>query len=144
MTRTLVILFLVCYGAYLITTRQPDFFDGERVPATITLVKSKDGLPQPFAVYHTGYQEYKVNALYPLLDYREGDKVEVIYEASMPSKGTVYHWWGYWFRWQELIPGLVIFVVLFQVAKALTNNPTPEALLEQIEYKEEPKRKYIE
>jgi hypothetical protein len=35
-------------------------------------------------------------------------------------------------------------VVLFQVAKALTNNPTPEALLEQIEYKEEPKRKYIE
>jgi hypothetical protein len=108
------------------------------------MVKSKDDLAQPFAVYHTGYQEYKVNALYPLLDYREGDKVEVIYEASMPSKGTVYYWWGYWFRWQELIPGLVIFVVLFQVAKALTNNPTPEALLEQIEYKEEPKRKYIE
>jgi hypothetical protein len=108
------------------------------------LVPSKDGPPQPFAVYHTGYEEFRVNALYLLRNFREGDKVEVIYEASMPSKGTVYHWWGYWFRWQELMPGLVIFLVLFQVARALTNNPTPESLLEQMEYKEEPKRKYIE
>jgi hypothetical protein len=129
---------------YLITTRQPDCFDGERVPATIEFIQKGDAPPQPFAVYHTGYAEYKISAMYVLRNYRPGEQVEVIFEASAPSRGVVYHWWGYWFRWQEIIPGLIIFLLLFQVAKALTNNPTPEALLEQMEYKEEPKRKYIE
>ncbi|MFN4974644.1 MAG: DUF3592 domain-containing protein [Bacteroidota bacterium] len=144
MTRILIILFLVCYGCYLITTRQPDFFDGERVPAKIVFEKVENGREQPFAYYHTGYEEHRVNALYLLRNYQPGEKVEVIYEAAAPKQGTVYHWWGYWLRWQELLPGLIIFLVLFQVARALTNNPTPEAVLEQMEYKEEPKRKYIE
>jgi len=62
----------------------------------------------------------------------------------MPAKGAVYHWWGYWITWQELIGGVVLIILLFQLAKAITQNPTPEALLEQMEYKEERKKKYIE
>jgi hypothetical protein len=62
----------------------------------------------------------------------------------MPAKGAVYHWWGYWITWQELIGGVVLIILLFQLAKAITQNPTPEALLEQMEYKEERKKKYID
>jgi len=109
------------------------------VPATIVIDTNAQGRAEPFAIYHTGYEELRVSALYLLHRYHAGEKVEVIYEASNPSKGAVYHWWGYWMRWQELLPGIIIFLLLFWVASALTNNPTPEALMEQMEYKEESK-----
>jgi len=82
--------------------------------------------------------------LYLFRNYQAGDKVTVIYEASQPAKGAVYSWWGYWITWQELIGGILLIILLFQLAKAITQNPTPEALLEQMEFKEAPKKKYIE
>jgi len=56
----------------------------------------------------------------------------------------VYAAWGYWIRWQELLGSIVALLVLFRVAVAITSNPTPEAVIEQMEYKEEKKKRYIE
>lgn len=114
------------------------------VPATIVYKTNKKGTSIPFAVYHTGYASYTVNALYLFRTYRPGDRVTVIYEAATPSTGAVYHWWGYWITWQELLGGMLIIFLLFQLARAVTSNPTPEALLEQMEYVEPIKKKYIE
>jgi hypothetical protein len=77
-------------------------------------------------------------------NFQEGERVEVMYEKEDPSKAAVYAAWGYWFRWQELLGSIAALIVLFQVAVAITSNPTPEAVIEQMEYKEEKKKRYIE
>jgi hypothetical protein len=118
--------------------------DGEFAPAIIQWKTNEKGKKVPFAVYHTGYKEYAIDALYLFREYQSGDRVTVIYEAATPSKGAVYHWWGYWITWQELLGGMLIIFLLFQLARAVTSNPTPEALLEQMEYTAPIKKKYID
>jgi hypothetical protein len=68
----------------------------------------------------------------------------VIYETGTPEKAAVYGIWGYWIRWGELLASMVLAVALYLVAIAVTGNPTPEALIDQLEVKEEKKRKYLE
>jgi len=62
----------------------------------------------------------------------------------MPEKGAVYTFWGYWITWGELIMSVVLCFVLFQIAVSVTNNPSPESLIEQMEFKEEKKKKYLD
>ena len=85
---------------------------------------------------------YQVGANYFLRNYQEGERVEVIYELSNPKKGVIYAFWGYWLTLGELIASIVMWFVLFQIAVGITKNPTPEALLEQIDYKPKKKTKY--
>jgi hypothetical protein len=54
----------------------------------------------------------------------------------------VYNFWGYWITWGELLTSIGLFIALFQVAVAVTKNPTAESLKEQLEYKEEKKKRY--
>ena len=37
---------------------------------------------------------------------------------------------------------VLIYLALFQIAISVTRNPTAESLMEQLEFKEEKKRKY--
>lgn len=141
----LLILYFVCFGCYTLYTRTPDYFDGETSPATIHFrhdSASNQNIPK--AVFSLVGTEYAVDARYVFRDFQEGERVEVIYEKEDPSKAAVYTVWGYWIRWQELLGSMAALFVLFQVAVAITNNPTPEAVIEQMEYKEEKKKRYIE
>ncbi len=74
--------------------------------------------------------------------YSANEKLFAIVEHEHPEKAKAYCFWGYWLNWREFIASIVIGVLLFQVAVSITNNPTPEALLEQLSYKEEKKTKY--
>ena len=94
------------------------------------------------AFFSIGKSYYAVDARYVLRKLYEGQKVEEIYEASQPQKAAVYSWWGYWMTVGELLGSLVLFIVLFQVAVAVTKNPTAESLLEQLDYNPEKKRRY--
>ncbi len=143
MYKSITILYLVCFGSYLFLTRQPDYLDGEKVPAKIEwLVDSASGRSIPKAVFHTGYQEYAVDARYVFRNLKNGDKVEVIYETEHPERAAVYRFWGYWLTWGELIATVVIYLALFQIALSVTSNPTADALVEQLDYKPEKKRRY--
>ena len=75
-------------------------------------------------------------------NYKPGERVEVIYELSNPKKAALYAFWGYWLTLGELIASIIVWFVLFQIAVGITKNPTPEALLEQLEYIPEKKTKY--
>ncbi len=143
MYKTITILYIVCFFCYILFTRQPDYFDGEFAPAVIHLVK--DSASQKIvatASFSVGKDHYTVDAMYPLRHLEEGDRVEVIYELSQPPKAAVYSWWGYWISAGELIASIVLYIILFQVAISINRNPTPEALMEQLNYKPEKKRKY--
>ncbi len=96
----------------------------------------------PKAVYSIGVNQYSVNAFYPLINYNDNEKVEVIVEHEHPNRAVVYRFWGYWITWGELLTSIVLAILLFQIAVSITKNPTPEALLEQISYQPEKKTKY--
>ena len=134
MYKTLTILFVILYGCFVLFARQPDYFDGEIVPATIHFAKdSASQSIKPLANYSVGINKYTVVAEYPLRSLTDGDKVSIIYDPSNPKKAVVYSVWGYWILWTELLAALVGYIVLFQVARGITNNPTPESLIEQLE-----------
>ncbi len=94
------------------------------------------------ARFSNGYKTIQVKADYYLRSLKSGDQLEVIYETEHPEKGAVYAFWGYWIGWGELIGSVVFLFVSFQAAVAITKNPTPEALKEQMEYEAPDKPKY--
>jgi hypothetical protein len=105
---------------------------------------SSSGHNIPMAIFRASQKNHAVDARYIFREWKEGDKVEVIFEKDDPSKGAVYRLWGYWLKWEEILGSLVVLIVLFQVAVAITKNPTPEAVMDQLEVKEEKKRRYME
>lgn len=143
MYKTITVIFLALYGCFVIFARQPDYFDGEITSATIHFEKdSITKAPVSFANFSVGTKKISIKAAYPLRPVDEGDKVEVIYESTNPSKAVVYSIWGYWILWDELLVSLTLYTVLFFAALSITKNPTPESVIEQLEYKPEPKRRY--
>lgn len=143
MYKFISILYLVIFSLYVWFSRQPDYFDGEFAPATIVFVKDSASQKQVTkANFTVGKMVYQVDANYLFRSYQVGERVEVIYELSNPKKAAVYAFWGYWLTLGELIASIVMWFVLFQVAVGITKNPTPEALLEQIDYMPEKKTKY--
>ena len=133
-----LVFYLVCMFTYILFSRQPDWFDGERTFSTV--VNRNDTLKAEYMI--NGEQHFApVNYLFR--DIKAGDRVQVIYEASQPKYAAVYSWWGYWIRWQEVLVSLLFFFGLMKAATAITSNPSPESLIEQLENKHEGrKRRY--
>jgi len=133
MNKTVIAIYLVVFFTYILFTRQPDYFESETTEATIHIVKDSTGVSAPFAFYHAGRQDNKTDARYLFRNYAEGSTCRVIYNTEKPQSGAVYTFWGYWLSWQELIASIVLVVVLYQIAKTITRNPTPEGLLSELE-----------
>lgn len=145
MYKGITFLYLVCFSLYIVYSREPDFFDSEYAPAIIHWqTDSLNTKPIPKAVFMHAKDAFAIDARYVLRTLPENKKLTVIYHPSHPKKAAVYSWWGYWITWGELLGSLVLLIALFQIAVAVTSNPTAEALLEQLEYKEEKKKKYVD
>lgn len=144
MYKGIAFLYFVCFTLYIIYSRVPDYFDGERAPATIHwLTDSVSNNKIPKAVFIHDTTKYAVDARYVLRNLPENKKVTVIYIKSKPNKAVIYSWWGYWITWGEVLASVILLVALFQVAVAITKNPTPESVIEQLEYyNAAKKRKY--
>jgi hypothetical protein len=133
MNKTVFIIYLVVFFTYILFTRKPDYFDSETTPAIVHIAKDSTGADAPFAFYHAGRKDQKIDTRYLFRNLKEGSTCSVIYNPENPQAGAVYTFWGYWLTWQELIGSFVLVVVLFQIAKAITSNPTPEGLLSELE-----------
>jgi hypothetical protein len=143
MYKGIAFLYLVCFSLYIVYSREPDYFDGETAPAVIHWLKdSVANQSIPKAVFLYNNRTYSIDARYVLRKLEENRKVEIIYNPSKPEMATVYSLWGYWITWGELLTSIVLLIALFQVAVAVTKNPTAGALLEQLDYKAEKKKKY--
>jgi hypothetical protein len=143
MYKIAIILYLTCFSVYILFSRQPDYFDGEHTIATIHFIKeSGQNDLTPYAFYTLNKKNYSINASYLFRNLQEGEKVDLIYEAAKPGEGAVYSWWGYWLTWGEILFSIGLLIVMFYIAVSITNNPTPEAVLEQLNYKPIKKRKY--
>ena len=137
MIKSAIILFATCFLLYLPFSRNPDYFDSETAPATIQM--QGDSLVAAYSEYGKPYY-LKLNKL--AFYNRIGEKVQVIYELREPANAKIYKAWGYWLLRDELLWSFGIFTILLSVAYATTHRPHPDALREQLNYKEENKTKY--
>lgn len=143
MYKGIVILYLVCFSLYIIYSREPDFVDGEVSLATIHWLQDSASQQKiPKAVFVLNKKTYDVDARYVLRNLPEGKSVQVIYNPAKPIQAAVYSCWGYIITWGEILGSAILLIVLFQVAVAVTKNPTANALIEQLEHKIEKKRRY--
>lgn len=141
--KSAIILYVVIFGCYIIFARQPDYFDGQLTTATIHFTKDeKTNAVVPKAIFKANHKEYAVNAAYPFRSLHEGDTIKLIYETSQPEKAAVYGWWGYWIKWGEALFSVCGMTAMYFIAISITSNPTPEALIEQLEDVPRKKRKY--
>jgi hypothetical protein len=76
--KIIAVLYIVCFGLYVLFSRQPDYFDGEKTKGTIHFVRdSARGKPHAVAVYTINKISYSVNAAYPFKNYNEGSTVDI-------------------------------------------------------------------
>ena len=123
--------YIICFGLYILFSRQPDYFDGEITTGKI-LVQPYPQTKYP-AVFTEGKNEYRINADYLFRNYKDGEIVQIIFEKSQPEKAAVYSWWGYWISPGELFASILIPVGFWFISYSIISNPTPESLLEEIE-----------
>ncbi|MEX6687588.1 hypothetical protein QTN47_08805 [Danxiaibacter flavus] len=141
MYKTIIILYIVVFFTYVLFSRQPDYFDGEQMPATIHFVKDQNDKSVAKATFNVDKKDYVVNAAYLFRSFTEGEKVNIIYEKEHPEKAAVYSLWGYWLTWQELVGSIVLLIVLFQAAVKITSHPSPESLIDELEDDDRPRKK---
>ena len=137
MIKCSIILFLTCFLLYLPFSREPDYFDSETAPAKI--VARGDSV---VALYNEFGKPYTLKLDKQMYASKIGQPAEVIYELRNPDKAAINQAWGYWFIGKEIAWSFGVFAVLLGVAFATTNKPHPDALAEQLNYKQENKTKY--
>jgi len=96
----------------------------------------------PAAVYQAGGTWHHTDARYFLRSVELGQRVTVIYETATPETAAVYTFWGYWIGWGELLFSVIGYVLLLQIAYAVTTHPNAQSFQDQLSYAPEKKRKY--
>lgn len=137
MLRTILLLYVVCFGSYVLFTREPDYFESEKITVPVKISNSNYT-----ADYNIENKIYSLDANYLFRTYNSGDKIIVIYNPDKPKQASVYTAWGYWFRWQELIVSTILIFGLFYLATSITFNPNADALSKLVDDDALPQRKY--
>ena len=126
MYRSAAILFIVCFACYLLFTRQPDYFDSEFTPGKVVLLDTAD-LHKKFVEYPVGKEKFIVAIDgWGASQVSNGEKVQVIYNPSTPSEGSMYSFFAYWLKLSELLISATIFILLFVGAIFITGENQPE------------------
>ena len=141
MFKTIIPFYIVCFALYIFFSRLPDYQDGEFTNGLVHYITDSTNKTLPKATFQIYKNEYTINAGYVFRNLKEGETVQVIYENSDPSKAAVYSWWGYWLQWDELLGSILIPIVFLFAARQITARPTPEALIEEMEMRNPPKRR---
>ena len=141
MFKTILPFYIICFTLYIFFSRQPDYLDGEFATGIIHYTKDSTQKPVAKVFFTVGKTIFHANAAYSFRHLKEREAVPVIYDTTNPSNAALYKLWGYWLRWNELLASILIPFVLYYAANAITSNPTPETLIEELENENSPERK---
>ena len=126
MYKAVVILYIVCFGSYLLLSRSPDYFESDFIKGTVQANSFSDVNKDNSLIisYRVGGQllQYQTDIWLPKL-YNIGDQVTIIYNPSIPQMASLYSITDYWIKWPELIFTAAFFILLFLVAKYITGTP---------------------
>lgn len=137
MLKNIFSLYIICFGCYVLFTREPDFFESEKI--TVTIIDSNNHYKANYIIEN---RTYTINANYLFKRFKNGEKITVLYNPQKPQLANVYSVWGYWLRWEELLVSIFLIIGLYYLATSITQNPNPESLLQQMEEEDKPQRKY--
>ena len=138
MIKSVLILFIFCFIAYLPFSRTPDYFDSDITPA---LIEARNG--KVFAVFQESGKQYQVALDPSIFQPKIGSRIEIRYELSAPQHAKINQAIGYWLEPKELLGAIFILIVLLIAAYATTHQPDAASLKEQIEFKKEDTGKYV-
>ena len=138
MFKALLSLYFVCYACYIFYSREPDFFDGEITTGKIT----NDKFGNKKANFYVGEKLYSVDASYLFRPLDTNQTVTIIYLPYHPEKAAIYSFWGYWFRWSEILMSSVLLLSMYQLSVSITNNPSASAIAAEAEETNFKKPKY--
>jgi hypothetical protein len=136
--KSVLILFIACFLAYLPFSRTPDYFDSDTTPALIEA--HGDSV---FAVFKEAGKLYKVALDQKTFQSKLGSRIEIRYELSAPEHAKINQMMGYWLVPKELLGAVFILLILLIAAYATTHRPDPASLKEQVEFKKEDTGKYV-
>lgn len=135
MLRTVIILYFVCFSAYILFSRQPYYFDSEQTPGTVVeAVALSDSIQRanqvvtgdyPIVQFAVGSETFYYNGTHNYFQHywiKPTGKIEVIYDPGDPKKADILGFFGYWVNMDELVFTFVVFVVLLGVAIAITGK----------------------
>ncbi|MFY8090493.1 MAG: DUF3592 domain-containing protein [Chitinophagaceae bacterium] len=137
MLKNIFSLYIICFGCYVLFTREPDFFESEKI--TVSIIDSNSHYKANYIIEN---KTYTVNANYLFKQFKNGEKITVLYNPQKPQLANIYSVWGYWLRWEELLVSTFLIIGLYYLATSITQNPNPESLLQQKEEEDKPQRKY--
>ena len=133
MYKAVVALYIICFSAYVLFSRVPDYFDGDFIHGIVKAASSnsKQVASALEIEYHVGSEVliYKTDMWF-LRTYKVGERVSMIYNPDNPEIASIYALIGYWVRWPELLFTAGFFIVLFFVAKDITGTNSNEPLTE--------------
>lgn len=130
--RSASILFFVCFGIYILFSRQPDYFSSDTAIGTIqknpitdtSILRKYHIAPDDYPVvkYSVGKQVYYLDEKDNLLAKvgLSDSKVTVIFDADYPEKAAIYKLTGYWIVLDEVAIFLLAYALLFGIAIAVT------------------------
>lgn len=127
MYKAVTILYIVCFGCYILLSRFPDYFESDFINGTVTAnhLASDVSRNNLSVSYKVGSESLQYNTdMWLLNNYNIGDQVTIIYNPSIPQMASLYSFIGYWVKWTELLFTAVFFILLFLVAKSITGPPT--------------------
>jgi hypothetical protein len=137
MFKNIFSLYIICFGCYVLFTREPDFFESEKI--TVSIIDSNSHYKANYIIEN---KTYTINANYLFKQFKNGEKITVLYNPQKPQLANIYSVWGYWLRWEELLVSTFLIIGLYYLATSITQNPNPESLLQQMEEEDKPQRKY--
>ncbi len=137
MLKNILLLYIICFGCYVLFTREPDFFESEKI--NVPIIDSNNFYKATFVIEN---KTYTVNANYLFRKFNNQPIATIIYNPQKPQKASIYSIWGYWLRWEELLVSSLLIVGLYYLATSITQNPDAASLLQQLDDETKPQRKY--
>jgi uncharacterized membrane protein len=130
--KSAAILYVTCFVCYIIFSRKPDFFDSEYTRGTI--VVNPKGIKQvTYTVenitYKTSIEDWGTSQV------AKDQAVTVIYNPATPTDASLYSFFAYWLKFEEIIVTACAFIILLFAAIFITGKEEPYY------YSEEEKRK---
>lgn len=135
MNLKIFLIFVLIFLLYIPFSRSPDYFQAKYASAIIQ--EDNEILKATFSPDKKSIIQVPLNSISSR--YKPGMHVKVIYDPMQPQKASIYSFWNYWLKWQDVVLLPLGYLLLFILARAITANPSPEALKELEEERKKPK-----
>ncbi len=136
MFKIAAILYLICFGCYILFSRQPDYFDNYFTKGTVVL-SSTGSKKVEYSIDNINYTRSIES--WGDLQFKKGQQVPVIYNPSNPKDASLYSFFSYWLKLPELLVSSAGFIILLFAAIIITGKEEPYYYTEDEKRK---KRKY--